>query len=76
MLRHIYNIYTLQTGRVCAENLDEAHKYVYAVMLRLRRDNLVQGVTMADLESPDDDCYAWELHSSTIWGLDRISHDE
>ncbi|XP_037503711.2 uncharacterized protein LOC119378746 [Rhipicephalus sanguineus] len=44
-------------------------------MRRLRRDILVQGVGTAELQSPDDYCSAWELHSGTISGLERISHD-
>ncbi|KAH7968895.1 hypothetical protein HPB52_012282 [Rhipicephalus sanguineus] len=57
------------------ENLDRARKYVDVVMQRLRRDIVMQGVGMADLASPNDDCSAWELHSGTISGLERISHD-
>ncbi|KAH7969648.1 hypothetical protein HPB52_020821 [Rhipicephalus sanguineus] len=60
---------------VSNENLDAARKYVDVVMRRLRRDILVQGVATAELQSPDDYCSAWELHSGTISGLERISHD-
>ncbi|KAH7939426.1 hypothetical protein HPB52_012581 [Rhipicephalus sanguineus] len=55
-----------ENGRVCEENLDAVRKYADAVMRRLRRHILVQGVAKADLESPDDDCSTWELHSGTI----------
>ncbi|KAH7976308.1 uncharacterized protein LOC119406775 [Rhipicephalus sanguineus] len=68
----------IKTGKdvaVSNENLDAARKYVDVVMQRLRRDIVMQGVGMADLRSPNDDCSAWELHSGTISGLERISHD-
>ncbi|XP_037505055.1 uncharacterized protein LOC119381168 [Rhipicephalus sanguineus] len=60
---------------VSSGNLDAARKYVNAVMRRLRRDILVQGVVTADLQSSVDDHSAWELVSGKIWGLERISHD-
>ncbi|KAH7955924.1 hypothetical protein HPB52_005149 [Rhipicephalus sanguineus] len=65
----------LKDVAVSNENLDAARKYVDVVMQRLRRDIVMQGVGMADLRSPNDDCSAWELHSGTISGLERISHD-
>ncbi|KAH7939748.1 hypothetical protein HPB52_016925 [Rhipicephalus sanguineus] len=61
--------------RVCAENLDAARKCVDAVIRRLRRHIFVQGVAKVDPQSLDDDCSAWEVHSGTIWGLERHSHD-
>ncbi|KAH7939726.1 hypothetical protein HPB52_016568 [Rhipicephalus sanguineus] len=61
--------------RVCVENIDAACKCVDAVRRRLRRHIFVHGVAKADLQCLDDDCSAWELHSGTIWGLERHSYD-
>ncbi|KAH7939885.1 hypothetical protein HPB52_018744 [Rhipicephalus sanguineus] len=54
-----------ENGRVCEENLDAVRKYADAVMRRLRRHILVQGVAKADLETA-------QRHDL---GPERNSHD-